>query len=100
MEKGGIPCVIVTSLMDISEVIGAPRIVRGQGLTWNFGNAYLTVPEQLAMRRATLEKCLEVLQLTPTKPTTFYPNYGNVVGDQQTYSQTFTKPAKDWDWNK
>lgn len=61
-------------------MVGVPRIVRGYGIPFPTGNPFLKPEEEKRIRRAIIDKALEALQTTPTKPTVFWPNWGNTVG--------------------
>ena len=98
MEKGGIPSVLVTSFPDIAENQGVPRIVHAFGITWPFGNPYLPLSEEKAIRRSVLERCLYALTQTPVKPTVYWGNYGNCIGDQESVGYPTIESCKDWDW--
>ena len=89
---------MVTSFPDIAETNGVIRIVRGFGITWPTGNPYLAFEEETAMRRAIVLRCLDALQATPTKPTVFWPNFGNCIGDQTSAANPTVAASKDWDW--
>jgi glycine reductase len=81
IEKAGIPTVIITSVPEVAKMVGVPRIVRGFGIPFPTGNPFLKREEEKAIRRAIIEKALESLQIAPTKPTVFWPNFGSVVGN-------------------
>jgi hypothetical protein len=96
IETGGIPTTLITSLPDIAEDNGVLRIVRGYGMPWPTGNPYLFPVQEQALRRAVIEQALYTLTLTPAKPTHFWTNYGNVMGNQETVDSPVNVQTKDW----
>jgi hypothetical protein len=98
IEMGGIPVAIITSLPDIAEDNGMLRIIRGFGMPWPTGNPnFEDVSQESDMRRAILQKCLQTLTMTPAKPTVFWPNYGNCVGDLESVASPVNEQTKDWE---
>jgi len=98
LEKGGIPSVEIGSFPEFHHLFKLPRSVRAYGITWPCGNPYVSHEQELGIRRAILDKALEVLQLTPSKPTTYWPNFGNVIGDLESTGKPTIVSTKDWDW--
>jgi hypothetical protein len=88
----------VTSFPDIAEQQQLPRIVRGYGITHPFSSPYLTPEQEAEQRRAILEMCLYALTQTPTRPTVFWPNYGNCIGTQVSSQNPQSEVLYDWDW--
>lgn len=98
IEAGGIPIVVVSSWPGISENNGIYRTVRGYGITHPMSTPFLTPEEETAQRRAILEAALDALQQTPTKPTVWWPNFGNCIGSQMSVGVPTVDAVKDWDW--
>jgi len=98
IEKGGIPTVMISSFPEYSNIWKLPRFVRGYGITWPTGNPYISKEKELALRRSIIERALYALQQTPTTPTVYWGNFGNVIGDQESIGMPTTRLIKDWDW--
>ncbi len=75
-----------------------PRIVRGYGITHPFSTPFLGPEAEKAQRRAVLEMCIYALYQTPTRPTVYWPNYGNCIGTQISTQNPQSEVLKDWDW--
>ena len=88
----------MASWVGIATDMEAPRVVAGYGITAPFSNPWITPEEETVMRRAVLERALDALQVTPTKPTVFWPNFGNRIGSQESVGHPTVDFAKDWDW--
>ena len=73
-------------------------MVRAYGITSPFSTPYLTPEQEKAQRRAVLDMCLYALQQTPTRPTVYWPNFGNCIGTQVSSQNPQSEGIKDWDW--
>lgn len=97
IEMGGIPICIITSLPDIAQDNGMLRIVRAYGMPFPTGNPWAEdIAQEQAIRRALLQRCLYTLTQTPSKPTVFWPNYGNVMGDQEGVASPVNEQSREW----
>ena len=96
IEKAGIPTVVCGSFPDIGQNNGVLRFVRAFGLPYPFSTPYVGLEQEKAQRRALLLKCLDVLQLTPTKPTVYWADLGNCIGDQESAGQLEDVGTKAW----
>lgn len=88
----------MASWVGIATDMGAPRVVPAYGITNPFSNPWVTPEEEKGQRRAVLEAALSALTETPAKPTVYWPNYGNRIGDQVSVGHPTVDFAKDWDW--
>jgi glycine/betaine/sarcosine/D-proline reductase family selenoprotein B len=62
LEKAGIPTVQITSALPVAKMIGANRLVLGNGIVHVVGDAGLTPEDEKKLRRQLIEKALEALQ--------------------------------------
>lgn len=62
IERVGIPCALITSLIPAALTVGANRIVQGVAITNPVGNPDLSPEREKELRRRLVEKALEVLQ--------------------------------------
>lgn len=62
MEKAGIPTVQITSALPVAKMIGANRLVLGNGIVHVVGDASLLPEDEKKLRRQLIEKALEALQ--------------------------------------
>ena len=62
IERVGIPVVQITAVPAIGKWIGAPRVLRGEGITNPLGNNRLTREQEKRLRREYLLRALELLQ--------------------------------------
>lgn len=62
MEKAGIPTVQITSAVPIARMVGANRIVLGNGIVHVLGDAAIPLAEEKKLRRQLIEKALAALQ--------------------------------------
>jgi len=61
IEKIGIPAVLITALVPVAKTFGAPRIVRGIGITNPTGNPSVRRNEELSLRRQIVFLALQKL---------------------------------------
>jgi glycine reductase complex component B subunit gamma len=62
IERLGIPCVLITTLIPAALTIGANRIVQGVAITNPLGNPELSSVREKELRRDIVRKALEVLE--------------------------------------
>jgi glycine reductase len=62
LEKAGIPTVQITSALPVAKMIGANRVVLGNGIVHVVGDASLPPDEEKKLRRQLIEKALDLLQ--------------------------------------
>lgn len=62
IERAGIPCVLITTLIPAALTVGANRIVQGVAITNPVGNPELSREREKELRRRLVKKALEVLQ--------------------------------------
>jgi len=62
IERAGIPCVLITTLIPAALTVGANRIVQGVAITNPVGNPELSREREKELRRRLMQKALEVLQ--------------------------------------
>jgi len=63
IERVGIPCVLVTTLIPAALTVGANRIVPGVAITHPVGNPELPLEKEKELRRRLVQKAIEVLQI-------------------------------------
>jgi len=63
IERAGIPCVLITTLIPAALTVGANRIVQGVAITNPVGNPELSREREKELRRRLVQKALEVLQM-------------------------------------
>jgi betaine reductase len=62
IERMGIPCTMITTLIPAALTIGANRIVQGAAITNPVGNPELSSMREKELRRDIVKKALEVLR--------------------------------------
>jgi glycine reductase len=62
LEKAGIPTVQITSAVAVAKMVGANRVVLGNGIVHVVGDANMSTAEEKRIRRSLVEKALESLQ--------------------------------------
>jgi glycine reductase complex component B subunit gamma len=62
LEKAGIPAVQITSAMPIAKMVGANRLVLGNGIVHVVGDAKLSAEQEKDLRRQLVQKALSMLQ--------------------------------------
>jgi glycine reductase complex component B subunit gamma len=62
LEKAGIPTVQITSALPVAKMIGANRLVLGNGIVHVVGDASLSPNDEKTLRRQLIEKALKALQ--------------------------------------
>jgi len=62
LEKAGIPTVQITSALPVAKMIGANRLVLGNGIVHVVWDANVSADEEKKLRRQLIEKALDVLQ--------------------------------------
>ncbi|MPZ75481.1 MAG: hypothetical protein GEU77_03070 [Deltaproteobacteria bacterium] len=66
LEKAGIPAVQITSALPIAKMVGANRLVLGNGIVHVVGDANLSVEQEKEVRRQLVQKALKALQADNT----------------------------------
>jgi glycine reductase len=62
LEKAGIPTVQITSALSVAQMVGANRLVLGNGIVHVVGDAKVSAAEEKKVRRLLIEKALATLQ--------------------------------------
>lgn len=62
MEKAGIPTVQITSAVPVARMVGANRVVLGNGIVHVVGASGLSPEAEKKLRRQLIEKALQALQ--------------------------------------
>jgi len=62
IERLGIPCALITSLIPAALTIGANRIIQGASITSPVGNPELSPSRERELRRDLVKKAIEVLK--------------------------------------
>ena len=62
MEKAGIPTVQITSALPVAKMVGANRVVLGNGIVQVVGDASVPAEEEKAVRRRLVERALDALR--------------------------------------
>jgi len=62
LEKAGIPTVQITSALPIAKMVGANRVVLGNGIVHVVGNAAVSTEDEKKVRRELVEKALDTLR--------------------------------------
>jgi glycine reductase len=68
LEKAGIPTVQITSALPIAKMVGANRVVLGNGIVHVVGDAAMTGAEERKLRRQLVEKALDMLRAKEAEP--------------------------------
>lgn len=71
MERAGIPTAVITNLVTIAEMVGAPRIVVGGGIPYPSGDPTLDAAAERAWRKRLVARCLEAVATAVEHPTVF-----------------------------
>jgi glycine/betaine/sarcosine/D-proline reductase family selenoprotein B len=61
----------ITAVPNVSQMVGANRILRGQSITCVVGNSILTREQEKVLRRKYVLRALEILQADVESPTIF-----------------------------
>jgi glycine reductase len=61
LERAGIPTVQITSVLPVAKMVGANRVVLGNGIVHVVGDAALSAAEEKKLRRQLIEKALAAL---------------------------------------
>ncbi len=61
----------ITAVPNVSQMVGANRILRGQSITCVVGNSVLTREQEKVLRRKYVLRALEILQADVESPTIF-----------------------------
>jgi glycine reductase complex component B subunit gamma len=62
LEKAGIPTVQITSALPVAKMVGANRLVLGNGIVHVVGDARLDAAAEKNLRRRLIERALESLR--------------------------------------
>jgi glycine reductase len=63
LEKAGIPTVQITSALPVAKMVGANRVVLGNGIVQVVGNASVSAEEEKKVRRRLVEEALDALRV-------------------------------------
>ena len=61
LERAGLPTAHICTMTPVAEMVGSNRVVVGNGITHPLGDAERTPEEERGLRRAILERALQVL---------------------------------------
>lgn len=62
MEKAGIPTVQITAALPVAKMVGANRLVLGNGIVHVVGDAKLSAEDEKKVRRRLVEQALAAMQ--------------------------------------
>jgi glycine reductase len=62
LEKAGIPTVQITSAVPVAKMVGANRVVLGNGIVHVVGASGMSADAEKRLRRQLIEKALEALR--------------------------------------
>jgi glycine reductase len=62
LEKAGIPTVQITSALPVAKMVGANRVVLGNGIVQVVGDVSVSAEEEKKVRRRLIDKALAALQ--------------------------------------
>ena len=62
MEKAGIPTVQITAALPVAKMVGANRVVLGNGIVHVVGDAAVSAEDEKKVRRQLIEKALGELR--------------------------------------
>lgn len=71
IEKAGIPAVHICAITNISETVGANRIVPAVAIPHPTGNPNFSKEEEFVLRKKLIKKALEALETNIDKQTIF-----------------------------
>ena len=71
LERAGLPSTHICSIIPISKTVGANRIVPAVAIPYPLGDPTKTASQELAIRRALLEKALYALEQPVQAQTVF-----------------------------
>jgi len=74
IERAGLPCAHVCSIIPISKTVGANRIVPSVAIPYPLGDPSKSPEEEQRIRRRLLERALEALSTTIAEQTVFWAN--------------------------
>jgi betaine reductase len=74
LERLGLPCVTITALPSIARLSGAARVLRGRAVTHPVGDPAMSAQAERELRRAMLERALEMLGSEMNAPTVWDMN--------------------------
>lgn len=74
IERAGLPCAHVCSIIPISKTVGANRIVPSVAIPYPLGDPSESPEEEQRIRRRLLERALEALSTTISEQTVFWAN--------------------------
>ena len=61
LERAGLPTAHICTMTPVAEMVGSNRVVPGNGIVHPLGDASRPPAEERAIRRAILERALQVL---------------------------------------
>jgi len=62
LEKAGIPTVQITAALPVAKMVGANRLVLGNGIVHVVGDAKVSSEDEKKLRRRLVEQALEAIQ--------------------------------------
>ncbi len=62
MEKAGIPTVQITAALPVAKMVGANRLVLGNGIVHVVGDAKVSAEDEKKLRRKLVEQALAAMQ--------------------------------------
>lgn len=62
MEKAGIPTVQITAALPVAKMVGANRLVLGNGIVHVVGDAKVSAEDEKKVRRRLVEQALAAMQ--------------------------------------
>lgn len=71
MERAGLPCAHICSIVPISKTVGANRIVPSVAIPHPLGDPSLSLDDEHKLRRRLLERALDALATRVTEQTVF-----------------------------
>ena len=71
LEANGLPTALIATLTSVAMMVGAPRIIRGAGITHPVGNPDLPEEEERKFRRALVEVAIQALTTEVQAPRIF-----------------------------
>lgn len=79
LEANGIPTALIATLTSVAVMVGAPRIVKGAGITHPVGNPDLPPEAERTFRRLVVESAVQALATEVHAPRIF--DWGGGVGE-------------------
>ena len=71
LERAGIPTAHISTITPVALMVGSNRVITGSGIVHPVGNIDLDAKAEKKLRRAIVERALEVLQIKLTEQKLF-----------------------------